>query len=185
MQHIPQSNINSKANRSYDLLDDSLKRTLADQIHHLGGIENSDWCILTATFDSFYRETDNSTRSKLYYKLAYWRRYPARFNRYICLANSPALKSSRQAILPSTPVHRSSTPTPQSTPNSLVPTMSDYYKSPPDTPNASPYTQYLPTGYDASRIGTFFNHSLNMLPYLVANTASFGRFVHRILSPEH
>ena len=65
MQHIPKSNIKTNAqsgSSQYDFLDDSLKETLADQIHHLGGIETCDWSILIATFDNFYRATDNSTR---------------------------------------------------------------------------------------------------------------------------
>ena len=158
MQHIPKSNIKTNAqsgSSQYDFLDDSLKGTLADQIHHLGGIETCDWSILIATFDNFYRATDNSTRKKLYNKFVYWQRYPKRLHHFICLANSPALKSSREANFPSTPT---STPTPQTrTPSPRVPMMSDYLLRSPDsgTPNASLYTQYLPTGYDVNRIGTF------------------------------
>lgn len=59
----------------------SLKDSLISQVIHLGGIDNSSWSIIKATFESFYEGIDAPTQRYLYNKYLYWKKFPSRFDK--------------------------------------------------------------------------------------------------------
>ena len=62
-----------------DTIDNNLKSDLANQILHLGGLENTDWQNITSTFEAFYKSIDVHTRTQVYNKFKYWKNHPPRF----------------------------------------------------------------------------------------------------------
>lgn len=125
-------------------LDHNLKLALSKQILHLGGLESCDWSILTATFDVYYHTIERPTRTQLYNKFKYWQAHPNRFDQFLRIATSPAIKSTGLSTFPSSPPCQPA-PAPQSIASPAM--MSSRGK------NSSDYSRYLPHGYDPNRIG--------------------------------